>query len=157
MPSAEGLHSSAFRYVPLWIPVSYKLLCPTQSGICLCMYRVVWKQVVSMRVFTRWHTATETKQVCNRLRRSLPTLAFRRQNVLHLFLYTVSCHRSRPLLIVSLGWSIFYSCKKGSVVALLALYSNILVMHLGTGPTAGHSAMVVVKKSQLWSKELCFS
>ena len=47
------------------------------------------------------------------------------------------------------GWSIFYSCKKGAVIALLALYSNVLVMHLGTGPTAGHSAMVVVKKERV--------
>ena len=59
------------------------------------------------------------------------------------------------------GWSIFYSCKKGAVlgvVALLDLHSNVLVMHLGAGHTAGHPAMVVVNgsgekgKSQLEAK-----
>ena len=47
MLSAEGLHFSAFHYM-----FSYVFLCPTQSGICLCMYCVVCEQVVSMRVFT---------------------------------------------------------------------------------------------------------
>ena len=73
----------------------------------------------------------------------MPCTSDSRQNVLHLFLYTVSSHGSRPLFIVSLDGSIFYSCEKGAVVALLALHSNVLVMYLGTGPTAGH---VVVKK-----------
>ena len=52
----------------------------------------------------------ETKQIvklCNRLCRALVTLAFPWQNVLHLFLYTVSCHRSRPLFIVSLDGACF--------------------------------------------------
>ena len=47
--------------------------------------------------------------------------------------------------------SIFYSCQKGAVlgaVALLALHSNVLVMHLDRAPTAGHPAMVVVKKER---------
>ena len=88
----------------------------------------------------------------------MPCTSDSRQNVLHSFLYTVSSHRSRPLFIYSVGgWSIFYSCEKGAVVAL---HSNILVMHLGTGHTAGHPAMVVVKKERASyeaKSSVCFS
>ena len=34
------------------------------------------------------------------------------------------------------------------VDALLALHSNVLVMHFGRAPTAGHPAVVVVKKER---------
>ena len=34
------------------------------------------------------------------------------------------------------------------VDALLALHSNVLVMHFGRSPTAGHPAVVVVKKER---------
>ena len=81
----------------------------------------------------------------------MPCTSDSRQNVLHSFLYTVSSHRSRQLFIVSLDGSIFYSCEKGAVlgvVALLALHSNVLVMYFGTAPTAGHPAMVVVKRKE---------
>ena len=152
-----------FRYEFLWV-MNYCV--PHRVGFasaCIVLFASRSSQWGSLSDDTLMQHRQNKLKLCNHLRRSLLTLVFRRQIVLHLFLYTASCHRSRPLFILSLHDASFIHVKKGAVlgvVAMLALYSNVLVMYLGTGPTAGHSAMVVVKKERASCEaksSVCFS